>query len=130
ACTAHSQVSQFKRLLGVKSTKKGDLKGIPILTHPKLLKLSQEFDAREAWPHLICLDSCLIHLGIVVLVGILVLLSHCLIVSVVTMAWQNISLSANDILACCGYLCGDSCDGGYPLQAWKYFVRKGVVTEV
>lgn len=42
---------------------------------------------------------------------------------------QNISLSANDLLACCGFLCGDGCDGGYPLQAWKYFVRKGVVTD-
>ncbi|MCD7448339.1 hypothetical protein HAX54_040784 [Datura stramonium] len=43
-------VSQFKRLLGVKPTRKGDLKGIPTLTHPKLLKLPQEFDARAAWP--------------------------------------------------------------------------------
>lgn len=24
---------------------------------------------------------------------------------------------------------GICCDGGYPLEAWKYFVRKGMVTE-
>ena len=42
---------------------------------------------------------------------------------------QNISLSANDLLACCGFLCGDGCDGGYPIAAWRYFRYAGVVTE-
>ncbi|MCD7448337.1 hypothetical protein HAX54_040782 [Datura stramonium] len=43
-------VSQFKRLLGVKPPREGDLKSIPILTHPKLKNLPKEFDARTAWP--------------------------------------------------------------------------------
>ncbi|OAY81147.1 Cathepsin B, partial [Ananas comosus] len=42
---------------------------------------------------------------------------------------QNISLSVNDLLACCGFMCGDGCDGGYPIYAWRYFVENGVVTE-
>ncbi|XVF80361.1 hypothetical protein PTKIN_Ptkin15bG0063500 [Pterospermum kingtungense] len=42
---------------------------------------------------------------------------------------MNISLSVNDLLACCGFLCGSGCDGGYPISAWRYFVRSGVVTE-
>ncbi|KAK6917961.1 Peptidase C1A, propeptide [Dillenia turbinata] len=42
---------------------------------------------------------------------------------------MNISLSVNDLLACCGFLCGEGCDGGYPIHAWKYFVHRGVVTE-
>ena len=42
---------------------------------------------------------------------------------------QNLSLSVNDLLACCGFLCGSGCDGGYPLYAWRYFVHHGVVTE-
>ncbi|PHU25721.1 Cathepsin B [Capsicum chinense] len=42
----------------------------------------------------------------------------------------NISLSVNDVLACCGFLCGEGCNGGYPISAWQYFVRKGVVTEM
>lgn len=42
---------------------------------------------------------------------------------------QNISLSVNDLLACCGFLCGSGCDGGVPISAWQYFVRSGVVTE-
>ncbi|XWS35993.1 hypothetical protein CRYUN_Cryun20dG0043700 [Craigia yunnanensis] len=42
---------------------------------------------------------------------------------------MNISLSVNDLLACCGFLCGSGCDGGYPISAWRYFVRHGVVTD-
>ncbi|KAL0919811.1 hypothetical protein M5K25_011932 [Dendrobium thyrsiflorum] len=42
---------------------------------------------------------------------------------------QNISLSVNDLLACCGFLCGGGCAGGYPISAWRYFVNHGVVTE-
>ncbi|KAH7578149.1 hypothetical protein JRO89_XS01G0346300 [Xanthoceras sorbifolium] len=41
----------------------------------------------------------------------------------------NISLSVNDLLACCGIWCGDGCDGGYPIYAWRYFMHHGVVTE-
>jgi cathepsin B len=26
-------------------------------------------------------------------------------------------------------MCGDGCDGGYPISAWRYFVKEGVVTE-
>lgn len=43
--------------------------------------------------------------------------------------WQNVSLSVNDLLSCCGFLCGAGCDGGDPLSAWQYLVRQGVVTE-
>lgn len=42
---------------------------------------------------------------------------------------QNISLSVNDLLSCCGALCGEGCDGGYPILAWYYLVQNGVVTE-
>ncbi|KAJ8567802.1 hypothetical protein K7X08_020010 [Anisodus acutangulus] len=49
ACIQPS-VSQFKRLLGVKLPSEGDLKSVPILTHPKLMDLPKEFDARTAWP--------------------------------------------------------------------------------
>ncbi|KAL8143846.1 hypothetical protein V2J09_016878 [Rumex salicifolius] len=42
---------------------------------------------------------------------------------------KNITLSVNDLLACCGYMCGAGCNGGYPISAWRYFVQNGVVTE-
>ncbi|KAJ6972678.1 cathepsin B-like protease 3 [Populus alba x Populus x berolinensis] len=42
---------------------------------------------------------------------------------------MNLSLSVNDLLACCGWMCGGGCDGGSPIDAWRYFVQSGVVTE-
>lgn len=36
-------------------------------------------------------------------------------------------LSAEELAFCC-HECGDGCNGGYPLVAWNYFRRHGVVT--
>jgi len=40
----------------------------------------------------------------------------------------SISVSSGDIGFCC-MSCGDGCDGGYPSNAWQYWVSKGVVDE-
>ncbi|KAF8403737.1 hypothetical protein HHK36_011841 [Tetracentron sinense] len=64
---------------------------------------------------------------IVVLVGHSVLSNRYLYPSYLLV--QNISLSVNDLLACCGFMCGNGCDGGDHIYAWKYFVSNGVVTE-
>ncbi|RDX71752.1 Cathepsin B-like protease 2, partial [Mucuna pruriens] len=102
-------VEQFKRLLGVKPTPRNELRSTPVISHPKLLKLPKNFDARTAWPQCSTigriLDRFCIHFGV------------------------NLSLSVNDLLACCGFLCGSGCDGGYPLFAWRYLAHHGVVTE-
>ena len=37
-------------------------------------------------------------------------------------------ISSEDILACCGFTCGNGCNGGWPLMAWRYFKNHGVVT--
>uniref|UniRef100_A0A2P2KCN4 Peptidase C1A papain C-terminal domain-containing protein n=1 Tax=Rhizophora mucronata TaxID=61149 RepID=A0A2P2KCN4_RHIMU len=42
-------VGQFKYLLGVKQSPKKELRGVPVRSHPKSLKLPKEFDARTAW---------------------------------------------------------------------------------
>lgn len=42
-------VGQFMHLLGVKPTPKKELLGVPIVSHPKSLKVPNSFDAREAW---------------------------------------------------------------------------------
>ena len=47
----------------------------------------------------------------------------------VVVVLQNVSLSVNDVLACCGFSCGDGCYGGSPFAAWEYFTYSGVVTE-
>ncbi|KAJ6879744.1 cathepsin B-like protease 3 [Populus alba x Populus x berolinensis] len=83
-------VGEFKYLLGVKQTPTKELRGVPLLRHPKSMKLPIEFDARTAWPHCSTIGR---------------------------------------ILACCGWMCGGGCDGGSPIDAWRYFVQSGVVTE-
>ncbi|XP_022932733.1 cathepsin B-like protease 2 [Cucurbita moschata] len=120
-------VSQFKHILGVKQTPEKDLKSTPVLSHPKSLKLPKSFDAREAWPQCITIGTILDqgHCGSCWAFAAVESLSDrfCIHYN------MNISLSVNDLLACCGFMCGDGCDGGYPISAWRYFVRHGVVTE-
>ncbi|KAL1350805.1 hypothetical protein AAHE18_06G050900 [Arachis hypogaea] len=120
-------VGEFKRLLGVKPTPKKELIGAPIVTHPKSLKLPKEFDARTQWSQCSTIGRILGHghCGSCWAFGAVESLSDrfCIHFDV------NISLSVNDLLACCGFLCGSGCDGGYPINAWRYLVSHGVVTE-
>jgi len=37
------------------------------------------------------------------------------------------TLSADDLLACCSS-CGMGCDGGQPIEAWRYWAETGIVT--
>jgi len=39
----------------------------------------------------------------------------------------QVTLSADDMLSCCSS-CGYGCDGGDPLEAWRYWVKDGLVT--
>jgi len=120
-------VGQFKRLLGVKPTPKGALKGIPVRVHPKDLKLPNQFDARTAWTQCSTISRILDqgHCGSCWAFAAVESLSDRFCIHFD----MNISLSVNDLLACCGFMCGDGCDGGYPIYAWRYFVYSGVVTE-
>ncbi|KAF8383172.1 cpr-5 [Pristionchus pacificus] len=38
------------------------------------------------------------------------------------------TLSADDLLSCCGFFCGYGCEGGYPIRAWTYMTQKGICT--
>lgn len=40
---------------------------------------------------------------------------------------QNFRFSADDLVSCC-WTCGMGCNGGYPGMAWRYWVRKGLVS--
>ncbi|KAK6014539.1 papain family cysteine protease [Ostertagia ostertagi] len=40
---------------------------------------------------------------------------------------KQVLLSDQDMLACCSW-CGYGCEGGWPMKAWQYFAREGVVT--
>eukprot|EP00118_Oscarella_pearsei_P003227 m.13490 g.13490 ORF g.13490 m.13490 type:complete len:338 (+) comp24878_c0_seq1:53-1066(+) len=39
----------------------------------------------------------------------------------------NVNISANDLTACC-HICGNGCNGGYPLMAFDYWRSSGIVT--
>ncbi|KAE8665947.1 FH interacting protein 1 [Hibiscus syriacus] len=120
-------VGEFKHLLGVKPTPKKELLGIPVVTHDKSLNLPTTFDARTAWPQCstigIILDQG--HCGSCWAFGAVQALSDRFCVHF----GLNVSLSVNDLLACCGSDCGDGCGGGYPFYAWQYLIGSGVVTE-
>ncbi|RZC88364.1 hypothetical protein C5167_016174 [Papaver somniferum] len=121
-------VSQFKYLLGVKpitAASHNDFLDIPIVSHPKNLKLPKEFDARTAWPQCNTISKIL---------GALWFLLGCCCCRALSDRFcvnlgMNITLSANDLLACCGFMCGNGCGGGVPIFAWRYFVHRGNVTE-
>eukprot|EP00262_Sarcandra_glabra_P008905 TRINITY_DN22845_c0_g1_i1.p1 TRINITY_DN22845_c0_g1~~TRINITY_DN22845_c0_g1_i1.p1 ORF type:complete len:354 (+),score=55.84 TRINITY_DN22845_c0_g1_i1:225-1286(+) len=120
-------IGQFKHLLGVKAAPKNTFETIPVKTHPKSLKLPKQFDARSAWPQCSTIGDILDqgHCGSCWAFGAVESLSDRFCIHLD----MNISLSVNDLLSCCGFMCGDGCDGGYPISAWRYFVQNGVVTE-
>ncbi|KAK1316742.1 hypothetical protein QJS10_CPA05g00009 [Acorus calamus] len=120
-------IGQFKHLLGVKPTPQNALENIPVITHPKTSILPKQFDARTAWPQCSTIRKILEqgHCGSCWAFGAVESLSDRFCIQFN----MNISLSVNDLLSCCGFMCGDGCDGGYPIYAWRYLVQSGVVTE-
>jgi cathepsin B len=124
---ANYTIAQFKRILGVKPTPQSVLTDVPAKTYSRSLKLPKEFDARSKWSHCSTIGNILDqgHCGSCWAFGAV----ECLQDRFCIHMNMNISLSVNDLLACCGFMCGDGCDGGYPIMAWRYFVQNGVVTE-
>ncbi|KAK3194458.1 hypothetical protein Dsin_025768 [Dipteronia sinensis] len=120
-------VGEFKYLLGVKPTPEKELLGIPVVTHDKSLKLPDSFDARTAWPKCSSIGRILDqgHCGSCWAFGAVESLSDRFCIHF----GMNISLSVNDLLACCGFLCGNGCNGGIPIYAWRYFKHHGIVSE-
>ncbi|KAI5058902.1 hypothetical protein GOP47_0027072 [Adiantum capillus-veneris] len=123
-CFANTTVEEFKKLLGAFMDDEQEKKSMH--THPRTLKLPLSFDARDAWPQCVSLQSILGqgHCGSCWAFGAAEALSDrfCIHYN------ESVVLSENDLLSCCGFECGGGCNGGYPLRAWEYFVRSGVVT--
>ncbi|XP_058749683.1 cathepsin B-like protease 2 [Vicia villosa] len=124
---SNSTVGQFKRLLGVKQTPRNLLSSLPVVTHPKSSNLPKEFDARTAWSQCSTIGRILDqgHCGSCWAFGAVESLSDRFCIHF----GLDVPLSVNDLLACCGFLCGSGCDGGYPIAAWRYLAHHGVVTE-
>nr|VDD27736.1 unnamed protein product [Brassica oleracea] len=143
---SNATVAEFKRLLGVKPTPKKLLLGVPVVSHDQSLKLPKSFDARTAWPQCTSIGNILGSVFFRFLFQQFVKLQSFMVLGHCGSCWafgaveslsdrfciqfgMNITLSVNDLLACCGFRCGDGCDGGYPVAAWRYFSYSGVVTE-
>lgn len=120
-------VGQFKQILGARRTPQSEKRNIPLVHHDRSLNLPKEFDARKAWPQCTTIGRILDqgHCGSCWAFAAVESLSDRFCITY----GMNISLSVNDLLACCGFLCGDGCDGGTPIYAWRYMVHHGVVTE-
>lgn len=41
---------------------------------------------------------------------------------------KNVHISAQDLLTCCGFLCGMGCNGGYLGPAWEHWRMSGLVS--
>ncbi|XGW21937.1 hypothetical protein V3C99_004697 [Haemonchus contortus] len=48
-------------------------------------------------------------------------------ICIATKAEKQVQISAADIISCCSN-CGYGCGGGYPLEAWQFFMNEGVVS--
>ncbi|XP_057534627.1 cathepsin B-like protease 2 [Amaranthus tricolor] len=120
-------VAKFKSILGARKTPESEKKNIPLVHHERSLNLPEEFDARTHWPQCSTIGRILDqgHCGSCWAFGAVESLSDRFCIHY----GLNISLSVNDLLACCGFLCGSGCNGGTPIYAWRYFVHHGVVTE-
>ncbi|XGW24253.1 hypothetical protein V3C99_005998 [Haemonchus contortus] len=49
-------------------------------------------------------------------------------ICIASKAEKQVNISATDIMTCCRPQCGDGCEGGWPIEAWKYFIYDGVVS--
>ncbi|MCO5575865.1 hypothetical protein L7F22_029670 [Adiantum nelumboides] len=132
---ANTTVEDFKKLLGAFMDDKQE--GKFIRTHPRTLKLPLSFDAREAWPQCVSLQNILDVADMSFFAYSLAWLNLLMVLSRSVEALsdrfcihynESVVLSENDLLSCCGFECGSGCNGGYPMRAWEYFVRSGVVT--
>jgi cathepsin B len=100
----------------------------PIIMNPtSKTQAPASFDARDQWPQ--CPSVSLVRdqsaCGSCWAFGSTEAFNdrHCIATNDVTI------FSVTDVLSCCGFTCGDGCDGGYPQMAWTYFKRTGAVTD-
>jgi cathepsin B len=120
-------VSEVKRLLGVLP----DAYPYEFPTRKHLLgaeDIPDNFDSREKWSYCTSMkqvrdqSNC----GSCWAFGAVEAISDRICVK--TEGQLQIYISAEDLLSCCGFLCGMGCNGGYPKGAWTYYRNSGLVT--
>jgi len=101
---------------------------LPLLEVEPLPNLPTEFDSRTQWPKCDSIkevrdqSNC----GSCWAFGAVEAMSDRICIS----SGQTLQtrISAEDLLTCCGFSCGDGCNGGYPSAAWSYWKNTGLVT--
>lgn len=91
-------------------------------------QLPEQFDSRENWPNCPTIkevrdqSNC----GSCWAFGAVEAMSdrHC----IHSGGKVQVHISAEDLLSCCGFSCGMGCNGGYPIGAWQYWKKHGIVT--
>ncbi|XGW01744.1 hypothetical protein V3C99_014111 [Haemonchus contortus] len=119
-----------KRLMGVKHVAIPDEFRVDEKTHDDIedAAIPDSFDARTQWPQCPSIrsirdqSSC----GSCWAFGAAEAMTDRICIA--SNGKEQFTISADDILSCCGIVCGNGCEGGYPLQAWKFWVKHGVVT--
>ncbi|KAL3283970.1 hypothetical protein HHI36_018141 [Cryptolaemus montrouzieri] len=120
----NTPLSKIKTLMGVKPGYKTKLPQLSIQVSDDL---PDNFDARENWPNCQSIReirdqaSC----GSCWAFGAVEAMSDR--ICIYSNATQQVSLSANDLIACC-HLCGFGCMGGFPDVAWRHWTQHGIVS--
>ncbi|CAB3398857.1 unnamed protein product [Caenorhabditis bovis] len=119
-----------KQLMGAKMVEVPAIDRLNEKSHPEIddATIPASFDSRAQWPSCSSIDtirdqsscgSCWAVAGAEAISDR---------ICIATNGKTQVSISADDILSCCGLMCGNGCKGGYPIQAWKHWVSKGYVT--
>lgn len=124
------ELGSMKRMLGAKKTPPHMRLPVKKLNERELdsVVLPKSFDARTAWPKCQSIKeirnqgSC----GSCWAFGAVEAMSDR--VCIASNGASQPHISAQDLLTCCGWSCGEGCNGGYTGAAWKYWKTHGIVT--
>jgi len=119
-------LEQAKTLMGAKRGKPANGKAVAVKTDFPATAIPATFDSRTQWPNCPTIKrirdqsacgSCWAFSAVEAMSD-----RYC-VANIAT----NLSISAQQMNSCCD-TCGQGCDGGYPPQAWQYWVDTGVVS--
>lgn len=119
-------LADIKRLMGALETP-AEMK-LPQKDIEPLADINADFDSRTAWPNCESIkevrdqSNC----GSCWAFGAVEAMSDRICVA----SGQKLQtrISAENLLSCCGFSCGNGCNGGYPEAAWSFYKNTGLVT--
>jgi len=117
----------LQRLMGVRPGHQEQVQQLPTIVHDIPNDLPANFDARVQWANCPTIKevrdqgSC----GSCWAFGAVEAMSDR--VCIASNGQKNAHISAEDLLSCC-VLCGQGCNGGYPVAAWNHYKLTGLVT--